>query len=375
MLAWASPSAAQTVASEVATQVGEATARTAGTTRQQAWLKATVNQRVKLAEQLGDEGARAFAKAKGWSSVFDGAVRGVIQGPDQVYVAPDDVVHMIEAKGGSGQLGRGYGHAQGSSEWAVESAKRVLRHPSATEAERRGAALVLKAAAKGKLQVHVIRTSHVLGEPIAAVLEQTVNGSDEAARLAQLASDDIGRSAAQVVDDAARVSDDVARAASTGRTVLRATAKAAVPVAIAVDGGLRVRDGLATERQFHAGEISVQQREVAHAKNVAGMAGGWGGAFAGAKIGALGGGAAGSAVAPGPGTAIGGVVGGIAGGVAGYVGGEAASEAAAEWTVKHVHSAGMTIADSAEAAWSGTVDAANSATNGVSCAWIWVRGN
>lgn len=374
MLAWATPSDAQIVVPEVTTRNETVTPRPAGTARQQAWLKASVHQRVKLAEQLGDEGARAFAKAKGWSPVFDGTARGVVQGPDQVYRAADGAVHVIEAKGGSGQLGRAYGHAQGSSEWAVESAKRVLRNPAASDAERRGAALVLEAASKGNLRVHVVRTSHVLGEPTAAVLEQTAKGTDEAARLAASGLDDLGRNSAQIVDDVARASDDAALAASTGGTVLRTTAKAAVPVAIVVDGGLRISDGLQTERQFQAGEISEQEREAAHAKNAAGMAGGWGGALVGAKVGAVGGGAAGSAVAPGPGTAVGGVVGGIAGGVAGYIGGEAAAEAAAEWAVDRVHAAGTTIADSAEAAWDGTVDAAHSAARGVNRTWNWVRG-
>jgi hypothetical protein len=374
VLAWATPSDAQVVVPEVATQSEKVTPKHASTARQQAWLKATVDQRVKIAEQLGDEGARAFAKAKGWSPVFDGTARGAVQGPDQVYRAIDGAVHVIEAKGGSGQLGRAYGYTQGSSEWAVESAKRVLRNPAASEAERGGAALVLEAAAKGNLQVHVVRTSHVLGEATAAVLEQTAKSTDEAVRLAASGLDGLGRNAAQIVDDVARVSDDAARPASTGGTVLRATAKVAVPVAVAVDGGLRIRDGLETERQFQAGEISEQEREVAHARNAAGMAGGWGGALVGAKLGAVGGGAAGSAVAPGPGTAVGGVVGGIAGGVAGYIGGEAAAEAAAEWAVDRVHAAGTTIAESAEAAWDGTVDAANSAARGVNRAWNWVRG-
>jgi hypothetical protein len=370
----AAPALAQQVVPEVATHRETATRKPAGTARQQAWLNASVNQRVKIAEQLGEDGARVFAEAKGWHPLFDGTFRGVVQGPDQVYQAADGAVHVIEAKGGSGQLGRGYGYAQGSSEWAVESAKQVLRNPAASEAERRGAALVLKAAAKGNLQVHVVRTSHVLGEPTAAVLEQTVKSTDEAARLAASGLDDLSRNTAQIVDDVARASDDAARAVSTGRTVLRATAKVAVPLAVAADGGLRIRDGLQTERQFQAGEISEEEREVAHAKNAAGMAGGWGGALAGAKLGTIGGGAAGSAVAPGPGTVVGGIAGGIAGGVAGYVAGEAAAEAAAEWAVERVHSAGTTISESASAAWNGTVNAANSAKRNVVDTWYWLRG-
>lgn len=358
-------------AAPAATQVGQPAA---GTPRQHAWLKATIEQRIRLAEQLGDEGARTFAKSKGWDSVFDGTARTVMQGPDQVYRGSDGLVHVIEAKGGSGQLGRGYGYSQGSTEWAVESAKRVLRHQGASEAERRGASLVLDAATKGKLEVHVVRTSHVLGEPTAAVLEQSMHCTDEAARIARSAANEAARGASQIADDALRASDDVVRAAGKGGTVLRIAAKVAVPVAVAVDGGLRVRDGLKIERQFENGEITVQEREIAHTKNVAGMAGGWGGALVGAKLGAVGGGAAGSAVAPGPGTAIGGVVGGITGGVAGYIGGEAAAEAAAKWGVDRVYEAGTTIAESVEETWDGTVGAANSAVRGVTHALNWVEG-
>lgn len=359
-LLWAVPATAQAVVQEAAALASQVGQSAAGTVRQHSWLKATVDQRVKLAEQLGDEGARAFAKAKAWAPVFDGTGRGLVQGPDQVYMGSDDWVHVIEAKGGSGQLGHAYGHPQGSSEWAVEAAKKVLRHSSATEAERRGAQLVLEAAAKGKVQVHVVRTSHVLGEPTAAVLEQTVKCSGEATRIAQSALDDVARAAAPVIDDVARASDDAARVAAEGSTVAKTAAKVVLPIAVVVDAGFRVRDGVETENQFAAGEITTQQREVAHARNAVGMAGGWAGAAAGAELGAAGGAAAGTAVAPGPGTAIGGVVGGVAGGVAGYVGGEAAAAAAAEWAVDRVHAAGTTASETA--AW---------AAGRVARAWKW----
>ncbi len=131
-----------------------------------------------------------------------------------------------------------------------------------------------------------------------------------------------------------------------------------------MDVALRVRDGIETEERFAAGEITSQEREVAHARNAAGMAGGWAGAWAGAELGAAGGAAAGTAVAPGPGTAIGGVVGGVAGGFAGYFAGEAAATAAAEWAVGKVHAAGTTVSETA-----------NSAAGGVQRAWHWAWGN
>ena len=340
----------------------------AGTQRQQAWLKASLNQRIKIAEQLGDEGARRLAKSKGWTSLFDGKVRGIPQGPDQVYLA-DDLIHVVESKGGSSPLGRSYGYVQGSSENTVLSAKRVLASSKASPAQRSAAKAVLEAAANGKMRVHVVRTSHVLGEPTAAVLEQTVTCTDEAARLAQNTLDDIAKGTSQVVDDAARAGKPLLKRG--GARLLKVTGKAAIPIAVVVDVGLRVHKGSETERQFEAGEISSQQREVAHAKNVAGMAGGWGGALAGAKLGALGGGAVGSAF-PGPGTAIGGFAGGVTGGVAGYFGGEAAAKATARWTVERVHSAGKTVTGSVKAAWSGTVDITKSAASGVKGAWNWL---
>jgi len=145
-----------------------------GTHRQRAWLRATPHQRTKLAEKLGDIGARAYAKANKWTVVSNGTARKLNIGPDQVYRGTNNIVHVIEAKGGSGQLGHAYGHAQGSIAWAIASARQVLRHTTASPAERHGAATILHAAMKGKLHIHVIRTTHVLGEPTTTVLEQTV---------------------------------------------------------------------------------------------------------------------------------------------------------------------------------------------------------
>jgi hypothetical protein len=291
---------------------------------------------------------------------MDGTKRGIPQGIDQVYRGSNGLIHAIEAKGGTSQLGHAYGHPQGSSEWAVESGKRVLRSPNATAAEKAGAEAVLQAAAKRKLCVHVIRTSHVLGEPTAAVLQQSVQTSGAASNLAKTAVDGMGKMVAES-------GDEIARAAKGSGTITKTVTKGAVVVGVVVDAGFRVNEGIATERRFESGEISVQQREVAHAKNLAGMAGGWGGAVAGAKLGAVGGGAAGSCVAPGPGTAVGGVAGGVAGGIVGYVGGEAAAESAAEWTVNAVHATGTTIGKTAQSAWSATSNAAQSAGN----AWSW----
>ncbi len=337
---------AQAVATPVAPEsVGKAvSSASTATARQLDWINSSIAQRVKLSEQLGEDGARAFATEKDWKPILEGTRKALAQGPDQVYHGGNGKIHVIEAKGGSGQLGRGYGYSQGSPEWAVESAKRVLRHPGTTAAEREAAGAILQAAANGSLEVHIVRTSHVLGEPTAAVLERTARCSGDATRLAKAAIADSASASDQVVCGTAKTADDLARTASaSSKTALKVVAKAAVPIAAAVDVGLRVQEGMATERQFAAGMISAQDREVAHGKNVAGMVGGWGGAMAGAEVGAYGGAAAGTVVAPGPGTTVGALAGGVAGGVAGYVGGEAA----AEWAVNKVHEAGTTIAETA----------------------------
>lgn len=328
---------------------------TAATARQQAWLNASINERVLLAEDLGEEGGRAFAKAKGWATVYDGKSWSMVHGPDQVYRAADGTVHMIEAKGGSSQLGKGYGHPQGSSEWAVESAKRVLGSATATEAERLGAQAVIEAATNGKLEVHVVRTTHTLGEPHVAKLEQTTKCSEQASRAAREAiavaaksankaikevakvSDDAARAAddvARLGDDVARSVDDVARATSQSSGLVAGAPAILVPAGIAIDAGMRVVDGIETERRYEMGEISGRERTVAHGRNVAGMAGGMAGAYYGAEAGTAGGAAIGTFFCPGIGTAIGAFIGGFAGGVGGYCAGDTVAAASAEAAIE-----------------------------------------
>lgn len=343
---------ARVVATEVANSGGDSSVITAGTPRQKTWLQASPDQRVKHAEQLGDEGARRFASSRKWTPVYDGTVRAVVQGPDQVYRELDDIIHVVEAKGGGSPLGRGYGYVQGTPEWAVESAKRVLSHPHATAAERNGAKAVLEAATTGKLRVHVVRTAHVLGEPTVAVLEQTLHCSNAATQLARAAGDDAVKAAAQVADNLAK------QTGGAMRTGLKTAAKAVVPAAVIVDVGVRVHDAVETERQFAAGEITVQQREVDQAKNAAGMAGGWTGAAGGVWV-------AGEVAAPvaaltGPAAPYVEGVAVVAGAVAGYYFGEEGARQAAEWTVRQIHETGTTVSDTAGAAWCWTSDACSS---------------
>jgi hypothetical protein len=259
------------------------------------------------------------------------------------------MVHAIECKGGTSPLEYSYGHFQGTSEWAVEAAKFVLRSKAATAAEKAAAQVVLKAAAQGRLVVHVIRTSHVLGEPIAAVLEQTVSCSSAAQKMALSALDDLAKAIAEVAPKA--ITEALPKAISEGAAVtMKTVARNAPVIGVAIDGGLRVKDSMETERKFAFGEISQQERVVSHVENAAGMAGGWAGAGGGAW-------AAGAAAAPlaamtGPGAPFveGGAI--FVGAVAGYVGGDKAASTAARWTANQIHDTGTAVSGAAQQAWS-----------------------
>lgn len=370
------------------------------TPQQKAWLEAGPEQRRILAEKLGEDGARNFARSKGWQTLFDGHGRGIPQGVDQIYKDADGFVRAVEAKGGTSPLGKGYGHPQGTAEHAVEAAKRALKSPHPSAAERKGAQEILEAAAQKRLRVDVIRTKHVFGEPTAAVLEQTSETTDDAARLARqalkelptkltkmgraaevgaettgkptyskvsgLADDatrtgtraldsvnDAARAGARALDstdEAVRATAGVAKGGSKTAAAVRGVTKAAPVIGVLLDGGLRAKEAYDVEQAYSEGQISEQARETAHVKNAAGMAGGWGGAAVGAKAGGVTGGAAGSCVAPGPGTVIGGGIGMVSGGIAGYFAGEAAAEKAAEWTMSKIHEGGTTVRETCSGA-------------------------
>lgn len=378
----ARPASAQpAVTPEVASSV--ISESTSGSARRLEWLRSTPEQRMILAERVGEEGAREFARAKGWKPLVDGTKSTLRQGFDQVYRTADDMLIVVEAKGGGSPLGKAYGYPQGSPEWAVKASERTIKSLRSSAAEKEAAKAVLKAAREGRLKTTVIRTRHRLGEPTAAILESMSSATDDAARLAGQSLDDLVARGLMSADEAAAASDDALRVvaesaddaakASRYAKAARVAAKAAVPVAVGVDVGLRAHEAVAVEKQFEAGEITQQERELAHAQNAAGPIGGWGGAFVGFKVGALCGGAAGS-FAPGPGTAIGASVGGLAGGIAGYIGGEAAAEAAAEWAVSKVHSTGQTLRSVASDTVDAMGDAADAVGKAASDAWHWTSG-
>jgi len=157
---------------------------------QQEWLNATLQERIKSAEQIGMEGARRYAREQQFERIFDGTGRKMPQGPDIVCrESKTGKVIVLEAKGGTSPLSRAYGYQQGTPEWAVKSAEQVLHNPNVSAAEREAAEAVIKAAAEGNLEVHIVRTEHVLGDPKPPKVENIARCTPEAQRLAQ----EIGR--------------------------------------------------------------------------------------------------------------------------------------------------------------------------------------
>ena len=298
------------------------------------WLTAVHDRKItakqKIAEQIGEEGAKRFAAQKGWEQILVQGDKGRVQGFDQVYRSADGILHVVEAKGGTSPLGHGYGYSQGTPEWAVEAAKKTLKNHMATEAEKRAARMVLEAAAEGKLNVHVVRTPHVQGKPGLTIVESMTKSTPKSIALAKggqsAATSSIAAQSIQTTEKAAQAASQTAKA-STGTVegmlhgASKVVPRVAVPVAVVVEVGTRGYSSMETEKQYAAGTISQRQRVENHAGNVGGAVGGTAGAYGGACAGAAAGAAVGSVV-PIVGTAIGGIIGGIAGGAGGYFAGD-----------------------------------------------------
>ena len=215
---------------------------------------------------------------------------------------------------------------QGTPEWAIESAKRASEVRSGIHrAASRGGGGAPSGGA-GRLEVQVIRTRHILGEPMATVLEQSSRVTDQAVALAREALLELERAGAGAVRRTGQTADETARAvaatseageASIISKALPAASKALLVGGALADAGLRGHEAYEVEKRYQRGEIDDRERVIAHARNGAGMAGGWFGALALGSQGA----AWGSVLGPG-----GAAVGGIGGGVGGYLGGEKLAE-------------------------------------------------
>jgi len=129
---------------------------------------------------------------------------------------------------------------------------------------------------------------------------------------------------------------------STGGKALKIAAKALPVIAVAYEGYQRVNESMNTEEQYSNGTITEQQREVDHAKNVAGGVGGLTGALVCVGPGAEAGAVIGTVFGP-VGTVVGGFLGGVAGGVGGAIVGDKVVGEAAGYATSAIHSTGTTI--------------------------------
>lgn len=144
-----------------------------------AWMSASLSDRVRLAERIGTQGATRYAVERGLVELLGARGRGISQGPDFVYRDPfSNRVRAIEAKGGSSQPKWTYGSRQGTNTNAIRSAKFVLRSVKASQAEKRTAALIIRAAQKNRLETGVVKTPHVLGNPAVPRLKGRLDRKD-----------------------------------------------------------------------------------------------------------------------------------------------------------------------------------------------------
>ena len=130
------------------------------------WKEATLNQRILLAEKIGEQGRARFAAERGWIKILGFRNRGIRQGPDSVYWDKrSGRLRVLEAKGGTSPLKWTFNSRQGTNLNAIKSAERVLLASKAPLMEKVAAARVIVAAQQGRLDTGVIRTNHVLGTP------------------------------------------------------------------------------------------------------------------------------------------------------------------------------------------------------------------
>jgi hypothetical protein len=289
-----------------------------------AWEQKKALEKRQIAEELGEKGAETWAKDQGYVAILQKADKCLPYGLDQIYRDKDGNIIGLEAKGGNGPLGTTTdGLTQGTPEWAVKTAMRVVESPSASAVERRANLAVLEAANERRLIVTVVRTLHVDGlpspaKPLSSIKAGAAEGAEAARFLDELpaAMRLVRSSSSQLAgptEASRKVAGELGSVAKVGKAVT--TAGVVVDVAIRVDSAVNV------EKQFRAGAISNEERLIAHAKNGVGCAGAYAGAWAGAKCGAAVGATIGGCFA-GVGAPAGAAIGGVLGGIAGYLTGE-----------------------------------------------------
>jgi hypothetical protein len=137
------------------------------------WMKASLSERIRLAEKIGIQGRARWAEEHGLIKLLGSQDRGIRQGPDSIYENErTGRITAIEAKGGSSPLKMSYKSQQGTNINTVRSAERTLLSDGTTMEEKENAARVIDAAERDKLETRVVRTPHILGSPGDPVGEQ-----------------------------------------------------------------------------------------------------------------------------------------------------------------------------------------------------------
>lgn len=174
-----------------------------------------------------------------------------------------------------------------------------------------------------------------------AVRDTAVVTQDDTVRgVARVARETVKATPSEAICAASRTLDDATvPAISAGEDVLKAAGRKIVrmagPIASGVEVAVSVIEIADTESRFANGDMTQEQREVAHIQ----VAGGVGGSYAGGTCGATVGAAIGTAILPGVGTAVGAIVGGAGGAIAG----SSAGRYAAAEGMKTMHAAGVTV--------------------------------
>lgn len=165
-------------------------------------------------EQLGEAGGRAYAESQGWSPLFLHSDGGIPQGFDQVYITENGSIVAIEVKGGVSRLQTpASGYMQGTIEYTLDAAVRLLRSPSANLRQIQAAREVLRSGVRGELQSVVVRTPHVNGQPTSVRIERVYSSNRQTRQMAQGLIDDLASGGIDVFDDIATSADEVFGAA------------------------------------------------------------------------------------------------------------------------------------------------------------------
>lgn len=297
------------------------------------WLKADLDARKRLGETIAEEGARDLARKNKLAPIFEGnpgGVGGYPQGVDQVYISPKGKVVVFEVKANNSALSQAYGYPQGSPEYTVKAAERMLKSTRSSRAQKEAAEAIILAAEKGLLETHVVRINHVQGSPTGITITKSSGNTHAAKKMAQEIKKNYNIQSS--LDDLQKVAKrnwkNFARGGAQGlKVVLRWSG----PLAAVVEAGTCGIELYDIHGKVKSGDITAQEAGRTYTTFGTQTAGGVVGAWGGAKGGAIAGGVGGTVFGP-LGSTVGAIGGAIVGGIAGAYLGEQVGQNVGEIT-------------------------------------------